>query len=351
MKNTFAPEPAVENQNRAERKPPKENAVSISSRSVAVVSLLLSAMSCWSSAAVAADWPHRTVHLIAPVPAGSASDFTARLFAERLSQRWGQAVIVDNRPGADGIIGVSAFLGTDDDHTLLYAISAVFTVLPITHEKLPYDPVRDLVPISPTSDIILAIAASEKNSIRSLDALVQTARAQPGKLNWSSSPGLPPFVAEGFFRNSKLELAFISYRDLAPVLQDLGEGRIDIVVHALGVIMPQVQAGRARLLAVTGDVRAALAPDVPTVTEAGYPELRMDGVMGFFGKRGMSGSLRDRIASDVSAVASDPGIRERLAAVGQAARPGTAAEFAALLDQHRRRLADLAKTIDFKATQ
>ena len=105
------------------------------------------------------------------------------------------------------------------------------------------------------------------------------------------------------------------------------------LVHALGVIMPQVQSGRARLLAIASDVRVPLAPDVPTVTEAGFPELRMDGVVGFYGKRGMPDALRDRIASDVRAVANDPGIRERLAAVGQAARPGTAAEFAALLDR------------------
>jgi tripartite-type tricarboxylate transporter receptor subunit TctC len=322
-----------------------------SSRAVAVAGLLLGILLFWNCVGVAADWPHRTVRLIAPVPAGSASDFSARLFAERLSQRWGQPVIVENRPGADGVIGVSAFLGTDDDHTLLYAISAVVTVLPITHEKLPYDPVRDLVPISPSSDVVLAIAATGKSSIRSLDGLVQTARAQPGKLNWASSPGLPPFVVGGFFKNLKMDLAFVSYRDLAPALQDLGEGRIDVFVHALSVIMPQVQSGRVRLLAVASDVRAPLAPDVPTVTEAGFPELRMDGFVGFFGRRGMPDALRDRIASEVRAVASDPGICERLAGAGQAARPGTAAEFAVLLNEHRRRLEDLAKTIDFKATQ
>ena len=152
-------------------------------------------------------------------------------------------------------------------------------------------------------------------------------------------------------KNSKLDIPLVSYRDIAPVLQDLGEGRIDILVHALGVIMPQVHSGRARLLAVASDVRMSLAPDVPTVAEAGFPDLRMDGVVGFFGKRGMPETLRDRIASDVRAVANDSSIREKLSAVGQAARPGTPAEFAAFLDEHRRRLADLAKTIDFKATQ
>jgi len=323
----------------------------ISRHSVAVTGLRLGAIFLWSSAIVAADWPQRTVRLITPVPAGGGADFSARLFADRLSQHWGQPVIVENRPGADGVIGVSAFLGTDDDHTLLFAISAVVTVHSITQQKLPYDPVRDLVPISPASDIGLAIAASERNSIRSLDDLVQAARAQPGKLNWASSPGLPLFVVGGYFKNSKLNLAYVPYRDLAPALQDLGEGRIDVGVHALGVIVPLVQAGRARLLAIASDVRAPLAHDVPTAMEAGYPELRMDGVVGFYGKRGMPEALRDRIASDVRTVASDPIIRERLAAVGQAARPGTAAEFTALLDQYRRRLADLAKAIDYKITQ
>jgi tripartite-type tricarboxylate transporter receptor subunit TctC len=311
----------------------------------------LGTISCSSSAVGAVDWPHRAVRLITPVPAGSGTDFSARLFAERLSERWGQAVIVENRPGADGVIGVSAFLGTGDDHTLLYAISAVFTVHPITQAKLPYDPVRELVPIASASDVILAIAASEKNSIRSLDDLVQIARAQPGKLNWAGAAGLPPFVVGGFFKNSQLDLVVVPYRELAPALQDLGEGRLDVFVHALGVIIPQVQSGRARLLAIASDVRAPLAPDVPSVVEAGYPELQMAGVVGFYGKRGMPEPLRDRIASDVRAVANDPSIREKLVAVGQAARPGTAAEFAALLDQYHRRLADLAKKIDFKASQ
>jgi len=325
--------------------------MSIFHRSLAITSLLLGVIACWAPAVSASDWPHRTVRLILPVPPGTASDFSARLFAERLSQRWGKAVIVENRPGADGIIGVSAFLGGNDDHTLLYAISAVVTVHPITNPKLPYDPVRELLPIAPTSDVVLAMAVTANSSVNSLRDLIQTALAHPGKLNWASSPGLPPFVVGGFFKNSKLDLVLVPYRDLATVLQDLGEGRIDIYVGALGVIMPLVQSGRARLLAIASDVRAPLAPDVPTVIEAGFPELRMDGVVGFFGRRGMPDALRDRIASDVSAIASEPVIRERLTAVGQSARSNNAAEFAALLDEYHLRLADLARTIDFKATQ
>lgn len=235
------------------------------------------------------------------------------------------------------MIGVSAFLGTADDHALLYAISAVFTLHPITHEKLPYDPVRELVPIAPTSDVVLAIAVPEKSSARSLGDLFETARVQPGKLNWASSPGLPPFVVGGFLKKAKLDLSVVPYRDLAPALQDLGEGRIAMFVHALTVILPQVQSHRARLLAVASEHRIPLASDVPTVAEAGFPELRMDGIVGFFGRRG--------------AVASEPGIHDRLAAVGQSVRTGSAAQFSELLNEHRRRLADLAMAIDYKASQ
>src|SRR6478752_1235497 len=141
---------------------------------------------CWAFCGSAAAWPDRTVRLILPVPAGSASDFTARLFAERLSVKWAQPVVVENRPGADGIIGVASFVNLHDDHTLLFAISAVATVHAVQNENLPYGPIEDLLPVAPVSEIVLAIAASEKSGIHSLEDLVRSARAAPGKLNWAS---------------------------------------------------------------------------------------------------------------------------------------------------------------------
>jgi tripartite-type tricarboxylate transporter receptor subunit TctC len=299
---------------------------------------------CLSVCSSATAWPDRTVRLILPVPAGSAADFTARLFAERLSALWAQPVIVENRPGADGVIGVSSFVNLHDDHALLFAISAVATVHAVQIEKLPYDPINDLVPISPASEIVLAIATSEKSSIHSLKDLIQSARAAPGKLNWASSPGLPPYVLGAFFKGSGLEITSIFYRDLAPALQDLGEGRLDLFVHALSVLIPQAQASRARLLAVASPQRAAATPEVPTVTELGMPELTMEGLSGFFGARGMAVATRERIAADVATIANDPAIQQRLAAIGQTAHPGTMAEFAGFLANNRERLIALGRT-------
>jgi tripartite-type tricarboxylate transporter receptor subunit TctC len=306
---------------------------------------------CLAVCSSATAWPDRTVRLILPVPAGSAADFTARLFAERLSVLWAQPVIVENRPGADGVIGVSSFINSHDDHALLFAISAVATVHAVQVEKLPYDPVNDLVPISPASEIVLAIATSERSSIHSLKDLVSNARAAPGKLNWASSPGLPPYVFGAFFKGSGLEITSIFYRELAPALQDLGEGRLDLFVHALSVLIPQAQANRARLLAVASPRRAAAAPEVPSVTELGFPELTMEGLCGFFGARDMAVATRERIAADVMTVANEPAVQQRLAVIGQTAHPARTAEFAAFLADNRERLFVLGKTAEIPTRQ
>jgi tripartite-type tricarboxylate transporter receptor subunit TctC len=310
-----------------------------------MISSLLLAAGVWFSLCGSTNaWPDRAVHLILPVPAGSASDFTARLFAQRLSVRWAQPVVVENRPGADGIIGVASFVSLHDDHTLLFAISAVATVHAVQNENLPYDPIEDLLPIAPVSEIVLAVAASQKSGIRSLDDLVRTARAAPGKLNWASSPGLPPLVFGAFIKTMGLEMASIFYRDLAPAVQDLGEGRLDIYVHALSVLIPQAQSGRVRVLAVASHQRAPAMPDVPSVTELGFADLSMEGLCGFFGSRGMAVAIRERVAEDVMAIAREPDVQERLAVIGQAARPGTTAEFAAFLADNRKRLLVVART-------
>src|SRR6185295_13232757 len=127
------------------------------------------------------------------------------------------------------------------------------------------------------------------------------------------------------------------YRDLHPAIQDLTEGRLDIYVHALSVLMPQAQAGRVRLLAVTSRQRAPAMPDVPGVAELGFPELVMEGLCGFFGWRGMAVAVRERVAADVMAIAKEPDVEERLATIGQAVRAGTPAEFAAFLADSRKR--------------
>lgn len=312
---------------------------------VALAAGLLGLLALTAQPAHADAWPQRPVRLIVPLGAGSATDLTARLFADRLTARWGQPVIVDNRPGGDGIIALSAFVGTTDDHTLLVSYSGPITVNPVIHSKLPYDPNVDLVPLSLASDVFVGIAATGALKIGSLAELAERARSEPGKLNWAPTPGGGYFVFAGFQKSANLPMVQVPYRDITQALGDLAEGRIHVMIASLAILMPQVQTGRVRLLAVTNRGRAPIAPDVATVGEAGYPELLLDAFTGFFASPRMPPERRERISADIQAVATEPVLRERLATAGQAARGSTAEEFAAIVAEQRAYIERTAKML------
>src|SRR5262245_34136735 len=296
-------------------------------------------------------WPQRTVKVIIPLPAGTSVDVSARLFAEQLAARWGQPVIIENMPGADGIPAVKEFISRTDQHTFLYSFAGLITINPLLREKLPYDPKRHLVPIASSSDNFLAIAVSSKLSATSLGELVALARSQPSKFNWAAAHGIPSFSLYGFQKSEGIAAAFVPYRDFNSAIVDLGEGRIDITAASLTTLMPQQQAGKVRVLAVMNKARSPAAPHVPTAAEAGYPQLTFDGITGFFGWHDISSELRDRIAADVRAVADTPAIKERLEKIGIVARGSTPSEFAAAIEEQRAKVAAIAAAIGTKPTQ
>ena len=301
-----------------------------------------------ATAAAAETWPQRLVRVFVPVGAGSATDTAARIYADRLGERWKQPVVVENRPGADGLIGVSAFIAARDDHALLFSFAAPISVYPVVREKLPYDPARDLVPISSATDSFGSLAVPTSSNISSLAQLVAHARARPGKLNSHATSGVFPYLLAGFLQSEGLDVMQISYREQNLAMQDLGEGRLDLLMTPVGAILPVVQAGKARFLAVTNSRRSLTVPDVPTVHEAGYPELAFEGFQGFFGPRGMSAELRDRIAADIGAVAADPVLVARLDTLAQLAHATTSTEFAGMIEDQRTKIADIVRRTGMK---
>jgi len=302
---------------------------------------VLCTLAWWSTPSKAEPWPERTVHVILPLPAGSGTDTAARLFAQGLAVRWGKPVIIENRPGGDGIPAVTGFLTARDDHTLLLSFAGVITINPLVHDKLPYDPAHDLVPIVSIVDNFFAIAVSETLKVASLEDFVKLARTQPGKLNWAATSGLPDYIFAALQRSAGLKLTQVSYRDFAPALQDLGEGRIQVAVTGLSLLLPQVDAGKAKLLLVTNRERSRLAPTVPTAKELGHSDLTFDGVVGLYGWRDIPAALKERIASDVRTVGSDPAIIERVASFGSVVRVGTSADFVAAIEEQRLKIAAL----------
>jgi len=290
----------------------------------------------------AQDWPQRPVRLIVPLSPGTGTDITARLYAERLAARWGKPVVVENRPGPDALLAVGALTGANDEHTLLFSFGGPLTINPYMYDKLPYDPAHDLVPIVPGSDSFLAFAVNAALNIDSLAALQARARAEPGKLNWAATPGMPQFGFATFLKAAGVDMTFIAYRDFTPALQDVGEGRISLVSTGLLPLLSLTQGGKTRILALTSRRRSPAMPDIPTAIEAGFPDVIAEGFQGFFGWRGMPNDLRDRIAADVRAVAPDMP-SERLAALGQVVRVGSTADFVAMIDDQRARVQAVMK--------
>jgi tripartite-type tricarboxylate transporter receptor subunit TctC len=288
------------------------------------------------------------VRLITPLGPGSGMDVTARTFAERLSAKWGQPVVVENRQGADGILAVQSFLSDRDNHSLMFAFAGLLSINPLVHgDKLPYD-VRDVVPVASAIDSTLALTVSETMKIDTLAEFVKAAKERPGQLNWAATTGLPLYVVAALQKSANIDITQIAYRDFAPAFQDFATGRVQLLATGINLLLPQVRSGRGKFLMVTNNARSPLAPDVPTPAEAGFPELTFNGVNGIYGWRDMPDSLKARIAADVREIASDPAIAERLKPTGSTMRPGNAAEFAAAIEEQRSKVAAVAQAVAAK---
>ena len=295
-------------------------------------------------------WPQRPVRFIVGLGPGSAQDIAARLFGEQLSKRWGQPVVIENKPGADGIVAINAFTGAHDPHTLLFAASGTFTAHPTQYAKLPYDP-SDLVPLARVSSTIIAVSVPTALNVNSLDELVALARKEPGKLNLVPTPGTTEITFDNFLKTSGVTMTKIPYSDVTKALADLAENRVQVMVAGIALVKSQVETGKVKILAITNLKRAAAVPDLPTGTEAGYPALALDGLIGLFGPRNLPPGTAERIAADVQAVAADPAIGPRLAATGQQLDPGGTAEFAAAVDAQRKSIAATAKALGIQPTR
>ncbi|HEY8441909.1 MAG TPA: tripartite tricarboxylate transporter substrate binding protein [Xanthobacteraceae bacterium] len=315
--------------------------------SIALLMLVFALLA--SETAHAQSWPQRPVKFVLPLGPGSGTDIGARLISDRLAARWGQPVVIENRPGGDGMVAISAFVGARDDHVLLFSPSSSFTAHPYLHENLPYKP-SDLAPIARFSNTIISIAVPRSLRLDTLAQLFELARAQPGKLNWAGTTGATDFIFAGLAKRAGAEMTKVPYRNPVEAANDLGEGRVQAYASALAIVRPQLEAGKIRLLAVYNSVRAPTAPDIPTVAEAGFPEMTMDGLVGLFGPPEMPLDLRERIAGDVQAV-SDASVAERLLTTGQILNTGGPAEFDAAVEEQRAKIAAIAKELAIKPGQ
>src|SRR5215468_170131 len=307
-------------------------------------SIALSAFLLSRTAPAAEAWPQRTVKLIVPLGPASGADVTARVLADHLSRRWAPSVVVENRPGADGIVGLTAFLGSSDDHMLLFTATGTFTAYPFLHQKLPYS-LDQLAPIARVTNTLIAITVPTSLKINSLAELMTFVRSQPGRYHWASITGATDLVFSGFLKSAGLSMVRVPYRESVLAVSDLSEGRIEVFMSALATVLPQATGGKIKMLALTNHERAPVVPEVPTVNEAGYPALQFDGLVGLFATAKVPVELRERIAGDVRAVIADPAVAARVAGTGQIVAPGTPAEFARSIDGQRATFIAIARSL------
>jgi len=306
------------------------------------------ALSLHAAPVLAQSWPSKLVKLTVSLGAGAGADISARLYADRLTKMWGQPVVVENRPGADGVLAINAVIGARDDHNLLWGPTSNFIAHPYTLDKLPYDP-NELVPVARVSNTVVTIGVPPSFNVKSLKELMALIRAQPGKFNFATATTNTDVIMAAYFTGAGLDVQKVSYKDTVSALTDLIENRIQIYAAAYAIVRSQAQSGRIKLLAVTNRSRAPVL-DLPTVAEAGFPLLNFDGLVAVMAARssGLSDAARERIAADVKIVSEDRQIAERLAATAQLNNPGTGAELAASMKEQAEQLDAAARQAGLK---
>ena len=298
--------------------------------------------------AKAQSWPNRPVKFILTLGPGSGSDIGARLLADRLTKKWGQPVVVENRPGGDGLVAITAFVGAHDDHILLFAPSSSFIAHPYQHENLSYKP-ADLATIARVSNTVIGISVPVSMPVKTFKEVVEMARAKPGQLNWAGITGALDIIFEGWLKSINTDIKKVPYRNPVEAANDLAADRVQVYESAYAIARPQIQAGKIKMLVVTNTARAEAIPDIPTVAEAGFPALTMDGLVGLFGPPTMPMEQREKIAADIKEVMdNDPIIKDRLILTAQIPNPGGPAEFAKSIEEQRGVLAKAAKDLGIK---
>ncbi len=287
-------------------------------------------------AADAPSFPSRPVTLVVPFTSGSGSDTIARIVGPRLAMRWSQPVVVDNRPGASGNLGTAYAAKADGDgdgHTLLMTINT-HTITPAVYRNLPYDALRDFAPIGKLADARLALVTNPALPVTDMKSLIAHGKAHPGRLNYATpGSGTPHHLAMELLKSSQgVSFSHVPYKGIAGALTDLMGGHVDLMFASLPSVRTQVQAGRMRLLAVTGEQRSSQAPGVPTFREQGFGDVdAIDAWYAVLAPARTPPALVARLNADFVAVMNTDEVRSELSRQGLQVRTGTPQQLQSLM--------------------
>jgi tripartite-type tricarboxylate transporter receptor subunit TctC len=316
----------------------------------ATVAAVLLASAALAPSAQAQSWPQRPVRFIIPFGPGAGADIGARLIQDSLAKRWGQPVVIENRPGGDSIIAIQAVLSANDDHTFLWGPSGNFIVHPHLYRKLTYNP-ANIIPVARFSSTILGVGVPTAMKVKTVAEFVKQARANPGKFNSAAVPGITELALDYFMQRAKITTTKVPYKNIVAAAVDVAEGRVQIYASSYAILRPHRETGRLTVLAQLGKERAPSLKDIPTGIEAGFPELEMDGNVGLFASPALPAALIERIGADVVAVSDNKAVIDRLNQTAQTPARGGAKEFAASIAAQRKQIAEIVKALGVKPTR
>jgi tripartite-type tricarboxylate transporter receptor subunit TctC len=295
---------------------------------VRLAALVLLTLCTLATGAAAETWPSQPLHLIVPFPPGGVTDVMARTVAARLSEELGQSVVVDNRAGASGIVGAEAAgHAAPDGYTLLMGNISTLAINSATFAKLPYDPITSFAPVSMVAIQPLLVVVHPALPVKTVPELVALAKARPETLPYGTAGSSIHLAVEQFSTVAGIRMNHIPYKGSAPAINDLVGGQIQVLFDPFSSVYPQVAAGKARALAVTTAHRSSVAPDVPTLAEAGYPGFDVSSWQGIVVPAGTPQPIVEKLHATLVKILGEPGVKAQFAQQGAEAAPGTPEDF------------------------
>lgn len=321
-------------------------------------SLLKSAVAAAAAAALLATpaiaqdrYPSKPIRLVVPFPAGGSTDIIGRLVAQKLTERLGQSIVVDNRSGAGGTIGTdNAAKSPADGYTLLLSTTSTLAVAPAAYSKLPYDPVRDFAPVSLVAITPYLLVVNTGVKANTLAEFLALAKSQPGKLNYASAGnGTTTHLAMEMLKDvGGIDVVHVPFKGNAPAELAILGGEVQALFGSMPAILQQTKAGKMRPLAVGSSVRSPALPDVPTVAESGFPGFEATLWLGVSAPTGTPKPILDRLESELRAIVAMPDFRENLARNGADPISNTSAEFAKMIGNDLVRYGKAVKAANIK---
>jgi tripartite-type tricarboxylate transporter receptor subunit TctC len=314
------------------------------------ISALAGSLVCAAPLAHAAEYPVRPIKLIVPYAAGGPTDVLGRMVGEYLSRDLKQAVVVENKAGAQGAIGAEAAARSEPDgYTLFFTAASIFVLNPLLYKKLPYDPTRDFRLLALITDLPVVMEVHPSVPAKTVAEFVAYARQNPGKLNFGSAGtgGTIHLAGEMFKQMAGVDMVHVAYKGAGPALQDLLSGNIQLMFDTLGTALPPVKAGLLRPLAVSSAQRIADLPDVPTMAEAGYPQYAVSVWYGVAAQSKLPDEIAQKLKASLDRALSDDTFRASLDKSGFAPlRPKSFADIEKFIDADRKLWAGVIKELN-----